>query len=260
MNNSRKVNILIARTPQLLAEQIAGEFTKIISELVHVQDTCSVVLSGGSTPKLFLSRLAHEPYRTQTPWNKLHFFWGDERYVAPNHAQSNYRLAQETLLRHVPVPSDQIHRMPTEQGAPAESAAIYEQQLRKIFDLKDLSFPQFDVIFLGVGTDGHTASLFPEQSTVDEKNLWVIATKKTADATTRLSLTLPVLNNAKHILLAATGSEKAHLIKTIFEPTLPTKKLPIEMIQPKRGTVTWFIDQAAAQELSKASITRYVHK
>ncbi|MFI5363048.1 MAG: 6-phosphogluconolactonase [Elusimicrobiota bacterium] len=205
-----------------------------------------VALSGGSTPKA-LNRFLADPaasYRARVPWDRVHFFWSDERCVPPDDPDSNYRMARETLLSRVPVPAAHIHRIPAEMPNPDESADIYEETIVGEFD----GLPHFDWIFLGMGADGHAASLFPGNLAVAEQKKLVTAVWLPQMRTHRVSFTLPTLNAARKIVFLVSGPEKAETARLVLEEA-PSAALPSSLVQPMRGELLWLLDKPAAQRL-----------
>jgi len=243
------MGFLIADTPQELADIVAAGFAREVDQVLKHRGRCTVVLSGGTTPKLFLSRLAEEPYRSSVSWDRLHFFWGDERCVPYEHPESNSRMAQDALLKWVHVSAANIYRMPADQGHPNEAAAIYEETLRKFFGITDSNFPQFDIVFLGMGSDGHAASLFPGSPALAEKIQWVVPSSRGSEQMQRLTMTIPVFNNARKVLFVVQGAEKSATLKKVLAESQTSDLLPAQMIQPQRGSKLWFLDRMAAGTL-----------
>lgn len=206
----------------------------------------TIALSGGSTPRRLYSLLGSSPYRQTIPWQRVHFFWADERCVPPDHRESNYRMAKEMFLSRISPPEQNLHRIPGEAGALA-AAALYEKELVRFFPGN--REPRFDMILLGAGTDGHTASLFPGFPGVQEKKRLAVPVHLDAPGPDRVTLTLPVLNNASHVVFLATGAEKAGIVSEIVEHG-NRKGYPAGMIQPIHGTLTWMIDQKAGSALA----------
>ena len=180
-----------------LSQRAAEVAVRTIGDSVRDTGRCSLVLSGGATPRTLYGLFA-STFRRQVPWKDVHIFWGDERYVAPHDPDSNYRMARETLLDHVPCPAANIHRMSTHFRSPDDAAQDYEHTLRNYFGSKS---PRFDLILLGLGEEGHTASLFPGSPALGERTRWVVAVKTPVDPPTRLTLTLPVPHSSCHYLL-----------------------------------------------------------
>jgi 6-phosphogluconolactonase len=202
------------------------------------------VLAGGSTPKATYEILARD-YADRIDWSKVHVFFGDERTVPPDHEDSNYRMAREALLNHVPVGS--IHRMRGELP-PDEAAAAYEEELREFFGAEGL--PRFDLILLGIGGDGHTASLFPETSALEVHDRWVVANPVPKLDTTRITLTIPVINAARSVVFLVAGEDKAEALKEILEGDADPREYPARLIQPPGGP-DWMLDRTAAGALDE---------
>ena len=254
MNQSLKLNIIIEDNPTLLAMTAANIFLSTAAESVSKTGLFMLAVSGGSTPREMHRLLAEEPYRSDIPWNDTHIFWVDERCVPVDDPASNYGLAKKDFLDRAPIPPDQIHPMPGE-AAPEEGAVIYSGDLQKSFQIKESDFPVFDLIFLGVGKDGHTASLFPGQRALDEKQRWVVNVKGGHPDVSRLTMSYPVLNHAGHIVFLASGKEKAMILKEIIENR--SARLPAQKVQPVNGTLTWLLDRDGASLLS-GELTREI--
>ncbi len=204
----------------------------------------AIALSGGSTPQPLYERLAASPWRDRTDWSRWHVFWSDERLVPADDPCSNQRLAQQALLGHVPIPAAQIHRVPIDAGPPEVVAAAYEGELRASFLLDDGSLPRFDLILLGLGSDGHTASLFPGAPALDERRRLVVATPPGSlpPAVDRVTFTLPVLNAARAIVFLVSGADKAEALRRVLAGD---QSLPAARVQPTDGELHWLVDQAA---------------
>ncbi|MEC5147112.1 6-phosphogluconolactonase [Chitinophaga sp. 212800010-3] len=232
----------IAKDPTQLSENVAAWISNYIQEVLQDQERFTFVLSGGNTPKQLYTLLAKAPYSKVIPWEKIHFFWGDERDVPFEDDRNNARMAFETLLDKVPVNPDNIHVMRTDIG-PAESAAEYEKILKSYFGEDDLTF---DLVLLGMGDDGHTLSLFPGTEVVHEKKAWVKAFFLQAQDMYRITLTAPVVNSAACVLFLTTGANKALTLKNVIEGTFNAEKFPSQLIRPEDGELHWFVDEAAA--------------
>lgn len=206
----------------------------------------TLALSGGSTPKRLYEILGSSPYRKAIPWGSVHFFWGDERCVPPDHPESNYRMAWETFLSKIVVPRENIHRM-TGEKTPAQAALEYEKELRGFFG--NVSFPVFDFMLLGLGSDGHIASLFPGSSLLQETRQWVASAQVEKPGISRLTLTLPVFNSAKMLPVLVSGKEKAQIIREIFGGSAEKIAFPAQMIHPENGKLLWLLDDPAASLL-----------
>jgi 6-phosphogluconolactonase len=212
-----------------------------------------VALSGGSTPRRTFELLAREPLASRVNWSRVHVVWGDERCVPPTDAESNYRMAREALLGQVPVPAENIHRMRGEDD-PANAAASYEATLRTLFRIPN-GPPSFepgrniDLALLGLGDNGHTASIFPGSAIVDERDRWVSAEYVPAVAMWRITMTAPLLNAASEILFLVSGGAKSSVLKQVLEGPRHPQELPAQLIAPTRGRIQWLVDRAAAADL-----------
>ncbi len=232
---------LVAATTERIAD--------CIEQAIQQNGLCNMALSGGNTPGGIFSLLASSPYRDRLDWSRLHLFWGDERMVSPEHQDSNYRLVQETLLEHIKIPHENVHRMRGEI-APEEAAAEYAELLHDHF--KE-SPPCFDLMLLGLGEDGHTASLFPGTDAVEEceKNAVAVFVPK-LDAW-RVTLTLPVLNAARKILFLVSGISKSEMVQRIMGNKQPDKEIPASMVNPQNGEIRWMLDSDAMVLINKNS-------
>jgi 6-phosphogluconolactonase len=237
------LNLLIYETLEELAEAAAGDFAIRADETINESGRFAVALAGGSTPKATYEVLARD-YANKLDWSKVHVFFGDERTVPPHHEDSNYRTAHETLLSHLMVGS--VHRMRCELP-PTEAAADYEEQLRGFFGPGEV--PSFDLILLGLGEDGHTASLFPETAALDVTDRWVVANPVLKLETSRLTLTIPVINAAKAMTFLVAGESKAEALKEVLEGDANPRGYPAKFIRLGEGDLTWMVDRAAANSL-----------
>jgi 6-phosphogluconolactonase len=236
-------------TPQDLFQAAAEEVIGAATSSIAKRGRFSIALSGGSTPKSLYALIAANA-SANLPWDKIFFFWGDERHVPPTDAESNYRMAQESLLSKVPVPAGNIFRVPTEDPDASAVAAAYEQSLRKFFALEPGKFPRFDLILLGMGPDGHCASLFPETAALQEKSRLVVANWVEKFKTYRITFTLPVLNAAREVMFLVSGVDKAPALREVLEGSAPGEKYPCKLVRPSDGKLIWFVDRAAASELT----------
>ena len=205
----------------------------------------SVAVSGGSTPRVMHRNLAQEPFFSQMPWNETHIFYVDERCVPVDDPASNFGDLKKDLLERAPQPIEHIHPMPGET-TPADGANAYERELKAYFQ-QEAGFPVFDLIFLGIGKDGHTASLFTGQEALEEKEKWIVSVKGGNPDVYRLTMTLPVINHARHVVFLVSGEGKAEVLKSLFEES--TMPLPAQRIKPVKGQLTWLLDRAAASRL-----------
>lgn len=242
---------IVVDNPQLLFETAASELFVQAMAAVGNGGVFSVALSGGSTPRGLFALLASDPkWRAAVPWERTHFFWGDERYVAPDHPDSNFKMANDVLLSQVPVPDANVHRVRTELPSAAEAAADYEREVRTFFSLAEGELPRFDLVLLGLGPEGHTASLFPGTRALTETQHLVVSNWVGKLDAERITLTAPVLNNARCVMFLATGDEKAPVLKAIFEGPYEPEQLPAQLISPTNGRLLWLLDPAAAQGFS----------
>lgn len=205
-------------------------------------------LSGGSTPKALFALLAEGEFRT-LPWDKVRLFWGDERYVPPDHSESNYASAKELLLSRVPLPEAQVHRIPTEAGDPSADAAAYEALLKRALPLSEEGLPILDLALQGLGTDGHTASIFPGSPAARETERWVVASRSPSGIPERITLTVPILNRARRVVFLAAGEQKAEVVREILEGKSTPQSVPAKLIRP-RGELIFLMDEAAASKLA----------
>lgn len=216
----------------------------------------SIALSGGSTPRKLYSLLAEPYYRDRIAWDKWNVFWGDERCVPPDDGESNYGAARAALLSRVPIPAPQVHRMQGEVRPATEAARAYERELRLFF--RNDPVPRFDLILLGVGDDGHTASLFPGTSALTEKERWVTAPHVDRLGADRLSLTFPVINSARLILVLCAGDSKSSVVRDVFQSDGPVR-FPIQRVAPTEGELVWLLDKPAASRLPATARFEAVH-
>ncbi len=233
--------------PEALARAVAERWVELAAEAARARGRFHVALAGGSTPRRLYRLLAETPYRERIPWAQVHLWFGDERCVPPDHPESNYRMVRESLLDRVPIPPEQVHRMEGEAEDPAEAATRYARELTSQLPLSAQGVVQFDLILLGMGTDGHTASLFPGTPVLRERARLVEAVHVERLGRWRITLTLPVIDHAHHVLFLVTGAEKAAVIREVFIGR-PSPPYPVQLIQP-RGQVEWHLDEAAAAEL-----------
>lgn len=244
-------------TARELSHAAAELFVSLGQEAIAARHRFTVALAGGSTPRHLYTLLATEPWRNRLDWSAVDCFFGDERAVAPEHAESNYRMAQEALLGPLAVPAQRIHRMQAERADLAAAAADYQAELANVFDLGvDAPPPVFDLVLLGLGRDGHTASLFPHTEALLVDRAWVAANDVPQLDTRRMTLTLPVLNQAANVIFLVAGANKAAVLAEVLEGPPDPARLPGQSIQPEAGNLLWLIDQAAAAELVGSNPTK----
>ncbi len=231
-----------------LARTAAQEFHQLSEAAVQERGRFSVALSGGNTPRAVYSLLASE--HKQLPWERIHIFFGDERHVPPDHPDSNFRMASESLLSKVPIPEKNVHRIYAELDAEA-AAAEYEQQLSSFFHLTNHDWPRFDLIFLGLGDDGHTASLFPGSKALTEASRRVVANWVEKFQAFRITLSFPVLNHASDVVFMVSGSGKSQILSEVLRPG--SRKYPAQSVQPENGQLLWLVDQDAGSLLRLAT-------
>ena len=246
---SSNVEIRILTTPQELFEVAAEEVVRAATEAVAQRGRFTIALSGGSTPKNLFNLLATNA-RTVFPWDRTYFFWSDERHVPPTDPESNYRMAEEIMLSKIPVNAGNVFRIAAENPDAAAVAEAYEQTLCKFFQLQPGQVPVFDLILLGMGPDGHTASLFPNTAGLQEKTRLVIANWVDKLKANRLTMTLPVLNSARTVAFLASGTDKAQVLRTVLEEDAPPEQYPAKLVRPSNGRLLWFVDRAAASQLT----------
>lgn len=238
-----------------LAEAAGSRFLGLARDAVARRGVFAVALSGGATPKgLYTLMATDQRLRAAIPWPDTHFFFGDERHVAPDQADSNFRMVDEALFQHLPPGLAHIHRIPGELADAVEAASSSEEDMRGFFEahgLVDAGFPRFDLILLGMGPDGHTASLFPGSPAMLETHRWVVANWVERLKTHRITLTFPVLNNAREVVLLVAGAAKAPVVAEALEPTPGCPGCPVQSVAPRCGTKHWMLDEAAASRLPK---------
>jgi 6-phosphogluconolactonase len=232
-------------TPAELFQSAAEQFLTLAKDAIQARGKFTVALSGGSTPKNLYSLLATLP---DIPWDKIYFFFGDERDVAPDDPESNYRMVNEALFSKAPIPEENIFRVHTEVKNAETAALEYEQTIQKFFGLKPGEFPRFDLIFLGMGPDGHTASLFPGSAALKETRRIFVANWVEKFKTYRLTLTLPVINHAACVTFLVVGHDKAPMVRQVLQEK--QRDLPSSQIQPTNGDLVWLMDAAAATGLA----------
>ncbi len=227
---------------ETLGRAVTEALVDVVTRTLEKSDRFTIALSGGSTP-LVLYRLLVGEFVDRIPWEKVHFYWGDERYVAHDDAMSNYRLFHDTVMKAVRVPKENIHPMPTLRGDPDADAREYESLMRKGFEG---DWPRFDVILLGMGKDGHIASLFPGSASLDEKTRWVVPVRADAEPPLRLTLTPPVLNAASNVWFVVSGREKADILKRVMTGPVDPKRFPASAVRLPTGGLVWWVDEDAA--------------
>jgi 6-phosphogluconolactonase len=245
---SPKVNIYLTQGD--LSVAIAGHVALLATEAVAERGRFCVALSGGSLMEILGPQLAAGPFCTEVAWSFWHVFWADERCMPLSSPESNYGAADRLLFRHVDIPRDQIHALDDTLGA-IEAAEAYESVLRKVFRPEPDRMPRLDLILLGIGEDGHTASLFPGSQLLRETRRWAVPVfDAPKPPPVRVTLTLPVINSARHVIFVAAGPGKKSILSEVFRPDLGRPRLPAELVSPVDGDLRWFVDKAAAGSYS----------
>jgi 6-phosphogluconolactonase len=241
---SRKPELRVVSDLEELGRAGAGEVARLARKAAPKQPF-TVALAGGRTPRGAYLLLAEDPYRRLVPWESLHVFWGDERHVPPDHPDSNFRMARETLLSRAPVPAGNVHRIPAENPDAASAAHDYEMILRTFFRLREPQVPRFDLVLLGLGADGHVASLFPGSEALGETRRLVVASAQ------RITLTPPVIQRAASVLVLVSGEEKAEALERALAGEGSVDECPARLLLESRGNVVYIADRPAAARVRR---------
>ena len=234
-----------------IAKRAAQEFVQAATLAVREKGSFNAVLAGGSTPKALYSLLVNDPtLRSQVPWDKIHLFFGDERHVAPDHPDSNFRMATETLISKSPLKPEQVTRIKGEYPEADRAALEYEKAVREYFKLKDGEYPRFDLVLAGMGNEGHTLSLFPGTKALHADGHIVVRNWVGKLYAERITLTAPAASNAARVIFMVTGADKAPALKAVLEGPFEPEQLPAQLLQPKNGKLLWLVDTAAGSMLS----------
>ena len=231
----------------------AEKFVELAADSMEMHGFFNVALAGGSTPKALYQLLAGDKFRDKIFWNAVQFYFGDERNVLPDHSESNFRMAKENLFDPLKIAELNIHRWQTEYKNPERIAEVYSDKLRFGFSKAggvNEPFPRFDLILLGMGADGHTASLFPYTEALGETARIAVANRVEKLGTTRFTLTFPVINNARNVIFLVAGAEKAETLKAVLEGDFEPEKYPSQTVKPEHGDLFWLIDERAASLLN----------
>lgn len=244
------VTYRVLPTPEATARAAAQLFTDAAVKAAAGRGIARIAISGGTTPKAMFALLASpaEPFLKQVPWEKVELYWVDERCVPPDHAESNYRMTKEALLSKVPLPAERVHRMEGELE-PEVAAARYEAVIRNTFRLEGAETPTFDLVLLGMGDDGHTASLFPHTDALNEMSHIVVPNHVPQKDTWRITLTWPVINQGREVAFLIEGSGKAQVLHDVFLGPYQPETYPSQIIRPASGRLTLLLDAAAAAKL-----------
>jgi 6-phosphogluconolactonase len=258
MLNKSGAQIRVYHDSDELALKSARRFARLADQYSIGCGRFTVALSGGSTPRKMLSILAEDPFLDTVPWSSIYFFWGDERCVPPDHAESNYRMAREALLSKVPVPGENIFRIPAESADPDRAAQEYSRTLTQFF-LSGASrsatapltnVPRLDLVLLGMGPDGHTASLFPHTAALYNNEDIAVANFVEKFNAHRITFTAATINNARNVTFVVAGDDKADALKNVIEGGYQPEVYPSQLIRPRNGTLLWMVDEAAAALLA----------
>lgn len=237
-----KKQVITLSDQQALVKQGLTLVLEKIEQSLQQRGECTLVLSGGSTPKPLYEALAEQPL----PWEKIHIFWGDERYVSPDHPDSNQGMTKKVMLDRIEIPASNIYGMPTDSNDPAKDAQKYETMLQEYFKVSPGAFPAFDIILLGMGDDGHTASLFPHTEALKISDRWITVGSK--DGQPRLTFTASLINHARCVIFLVAGASKQAALAEVFAPDGDANMYPSRLIQPQ-GELWWLLDQAAGENL-----------
>jgi 6-phosphogluconolactonase len=242
-------DLVILPDPEALADEAAHRFVALAQAAVADHGRFTVALSGGSTPRALYSRLAQPLLSDSVDWANVHIFWGDERMVPPDDIESSYRMARETLLADVPVPAANIYPIPTVGGTPEAAASAYEETLAAVFGA---DLPRFDLILLGIGSDGHTASLFPgHPEPVRPSDALVVAVHNAPKPPpVRVSFTFRLINAAANVLFVVAGADKAAALREVLHGPIDVARLPAQGVRPSHGALVWLVDATVAKELA----------
>ena len=241
--------VVVAADTAALTAAAAGHVRRAIAEAIAARGACWLALAGGRTPRAVYERLA-EAGTPAIDWARVHAAFGDERVVPPDHADSNYAMARAALFDRVPLPGSQMHRIEGERGDASDAAAAYAATLSRAFALAPGAWPVFDLVLLGMGPDGHTASLFPRTPALDVVDRLAAAAIATSAPTSRVTLTYPVLNASRAVVILVNGADKADAVARAFDDRVPLEDCPVRGVRPAAGSVTWHLDAAAAAKLS----------
>ncbi|MBI4509542.1 MAG: 6-phosphogluconolactonase [Deltaproteobacteria bacterium] len=234
-----------------LSDAAADEFSRLVHDATATRGSCSVALAGGSTPRRLYEILATPARKGKVQWDRIDFFWGDERAVPADHPGSNFRMAKQALLDELAIRADHIHRIEAEREDRDVAALDYQREIARVLRAPSGGKPPaFDLVLLGMGADGHTASLFPNTEVLGERERWVVGLHVPGLDTERVTMTAPILNAARHLLFMVSGADKASALAAVLEGPHDPMRLPAQLIRPISGASTWFVDEAAAAKLT----------
>lgn len=242
----KKVIEILANREELIERSLSVVLSQITAAITE-RGQCTIALAGGSTPEPLYQAIAAR----ELDWDKIHVFWGDERYVAPDHPDSNQKMARLAWLDRVNIPASNIHPMPTGAGDPAADASTHQTELQQFFQISDGEFPAFDIILLGIGDDAHTASLFPHTAALQVQDALVTVGNK--DGQPRITFTVPLINRARCVIFIVAGGSKKPALAQIFAPAADATTYPARLIQPE-GELWWLLDATAGEELKPQTV------
>ena len=248
MTTGNRGELRVYGDAEQLAQAAAELFVTLAAESIKARGRFRAALSGGSTPRRVYQLLAGNEFKRRLEWDRVDLFWGDERYVGADDRESNYRMTAEALLMHVPIPPANVHRVPTEISPASAAASRYEEDIRECFH-ETSSVPRFDLIYLGLGANGHTASLFPGSATLREQSRLVIADFVDEVKMWRITMTVPLLNHGRTVAFLVEGNQKAEVLRDVLLGPPNPERLPAQLIVPQ-GKLLWMTDEAAARLLS----------
>jgi 6-phosphogluconolactonase len=245
--------ILVGADAEETVRIAAGQFAAAVRKVSSAGKPAFVAFPGGGEARQLFLQLAEEPFAGIIPWDGIRFFWVDERNVPPGDAESNYGMAREALLSRVPVPAANIHRIPTGDGTAIEAAELYQRTLQESLPVKG-GLPRFDYVLLGLGAEGHTASLFPHRPSLREEHRLVVAAHVDEVGSWRVTLTAPVLNHAAHVTFFAMGEEKAAAVQRTLVGARDAEEIPAQLIAPSSGSLSWMLDAPAAMLVPRPAL------
>jgi 6-phosphogluconolactonase len=252
MENVANSEVRILPDGATIAKRAAQKFVEAATAAVKENGSFRLALAGGSTPKALYGLLVNDPaLRAQVPWDKMQVFFGDERHVGPDHPESNFRMATEAMISKSPLKPEQVTRIKGEYPDAEQAAREYELAIRSYFKLANRQFPRFDLVLLGMGSEGHTASLFPGTRALHEKQRIAVSNWVGKLLTERITLTPPAINNAARVIFMVTGADKAPALKAVLEGPYEPEQLPAQLIRPANGTLLWLVDTAAGGLLTR---------
>ena len=248
-----KAEVRVLPDGPAIAKLCAQKFVEIAAAAVKEKGSFDVALAGGSTPKILYNLLVSDPaFRSQVPWDRMHAFFGDERHVAPDHPDSNYRMAFESLISKSPLKPEQVMRMKGEYPEAEDAAKEYDQHLRTYYKLAEGQFPRFDLVLLGMGNEGHTLSIFPGTKALRENRRIAVHNWVGKVLMDRITLTAAAVNNAANVIFMVAGADKAPALTAVLERFYEPDQLPAQLIQPTKGSLLWLVDTAAGSMLTRA--------